>query len=532
MFIYDKDMERVMMAKKKEVLQEIETAKLRVLKELYCIKRGIHTDMCEMLADYNRIDFNLKKAIKDAETKLETTVKEFQKIIADALEEHNRTIETKLNELSALQSSVISEVNAALSDLDAMKTTVENLISQCQELIDNGVTQADLDALRTEIEAALETAGVQSDWDESDETNKAFVKNRTHYGEKTETLLYAPNVTGSYSPVFLGQAVSVDKIFKLNNFSFNPDSTKWLKVVFGNDEYICPTRRTPLIVEYVDTIPGSTSRGTYSKPLIDRPACGYLPDNLKFPYADDEYPFFIFGNEETGEFHIYVNHQKYNKGGIITPCYIYDITYNHVKTIDGMYLAENGSDGSVLTFTKDGVQWAEPAIENYSKFETTEIFNGTLYLESGNTFSADFNGVIPNYSDKLMVNIGNYGALTSLLSGNKIAFMWGGVSATFTNGKIKLTVSESGVEPVKSFCGEDYETNGIAFSLHKYTIVNHYGLKDPNYLAKGPSNYDHLIVKNGITEWSNKTYIASPNGTLYEVTVSDDGVLSATAVTE
>ena len=122
MFIYDKDIERVMLAKKKEVLCEIEAAKARVLKELYCIKRGVHTDMCEMLADYNRIDFTLKKTVKDCKAQIEATVKEFQTIIANTFNEYNAKINLRITHLENLESQVVAELNAKLAEFENMET--------------------------------------------------------------------------------------------------------------------------------------------------------------------------------------------------------------------------------------------------------------------------------------------------------------------------------------------------------------------------------------------------------------------------
>lgn len=510
MFIYDKDMERVMMAKKKEVLQEIETAKLRVLKELYCIKRGIHTDMCEMLADYNRIDFNLKKAIKDAETKLETTVKEFQKIIADALEEHNRTIDTKLNELSALQSSIISEVNAALSDLDAMKTTVENLIAQCQELIDNGVTQADLDALRTEIEAALVTAGVQSDWNESDETSKAFVRNRTHYSgnvvtntinviEATTGMIW---VNGRLDNVGLTGSYNM-KVFPIENVDLSSCNSIRIRKIMGLDESGNPSiftdweNKQVVKGKFISIFPSvKIVDGFYFGTLRNGVACLEQDANDVLIYYDNESKmlFFVIG----------YNNTMVNLGS----SYQIETTSSTVeKTLNPEYLSVNGGIGSVLVNNGDSCSWEYIGGVNVSNIELTEVGRGSWSVDNGVVTQLnvdfDYKAISANADGYGILKIGEYSAIAKITPSSKKFVIGAKINSVICN----VTVGSTFVDVssgIKELCPNGFE---ITFTTYAHKVYN--------------TPYE-----------GEKVIFTSPNGTKYKITVSDDGVLSATAVTE
>lgn len=510
MFIYDKDMERVMMAKKKEVLQEIETAKLRVLKELYCIKRGIHTDMCEMLADYNRIDFNLKKAIKDAETKLETTVKKFQKIIADALEEHNRTIETKLNELSALQSSVISEVNAALADLDALKTTIEILIAQCQEMIDNGVTQEDLDALRTEIEAALETAGVQSDWNESDETSKAFVKNRTHWAERTtENVTDVFQLTPTYGvtqPTYSNYENRY--LYKLPETVDLSSYGSLIVTVNGVDYYVTKKKVSKLIYTYTD------NQNRYFT-FTENVDCFGDTNTVTFLFNQSidygEFPFCIYKNPNDSKWYIAPHHL--GKGSDFGFTYqIKAVSENNVKCLDPIFMGGTGANGQVLTISNNGAKWENLELSNYTETLVKKVFDKHFNFVSSDGTEATFT-VSKSFSDSMNVVSGKYYYLNVgkrcdyiAAEGNNDFFLSSNFRVLFKpndyTGEVKVNLNSK-------FLPDDYETNGIDVSIIDYSVVEHNGLLN-----------------------AEKLVIVSPNGTHYKLNISDDGVLSATAVTE
>ena len=192
MFLFDKDMERIMLAKKKELLAQIEDAKERVLKELYCVKRSVHTDLCEMLADYNRIDFNLKKTVADLKQEVKSFTDSYKEILASAINGFNTQLDMKYQEFSTTISGMLSDANSAIATLEIMQETVEGLIARVEQYgqdVEGKVDKTVFDAFVESATEALANAGVQSDWNENDPENKAFINNRTHYVELKLTVL-------------------------------------------------------------------------------------------------------------------------------------------------------------------------------------------------------------------------------------------------------------------------------------------------------------------------------------------------------
>ena len=112
MFLYDKDMERVMQHKKREVIKELEDCKNRILKELSGVDKITLTRLREIIADYNRIDFNINEKIK--------TFMSNGQIVIDGAEEIARIFQTEIDKLHELEETVgeIIEDSVYLKDTD------------------------------------------------------------------------------------------------------------------------------------------------------------------------------------------------------------------------------------------------------------------------------------------------------------------------------------------------------------------------------------------------------------------------------
>lgn len=106
MFRYDKDMERVMQAKKFEILKELEDCKLRILKELSGVDKVTLTRLRELLADYNNIEYQITTRITNIETKVNSNL---------------ITIEEGLTEINDIK----EEFTTAFTDVEDMKKSVE-----------------------------------------------------------------------------------------------------------------------------------------------------------------------------------------------------------------------------------------------------------------------------------------------------------------------------------------------------------------------------------------------------------------------
>ena len=91
MFIYDKDMERVMQAKKREIIKELHDEKIRILQELSGVDKLTLTKLREAIADNKRVENNLdtifnkhNSIINSSGELLEKYEKELEKLIDEA----------------------------------------------------------------------------------------------------------------------------------------------------------------------------------------------------------------------------------------------------------------------------------------------------------------------------------------------------------------------------------------------------------------------------------------------------------------
>lgn len=173
MDLFEKDMERIIAGKKAELLANLEEAKHRILHELYCVKEGIHTDACGLLADYNRIKAQLAELVTMHDNSLRLAVEKYQKMILEIMGAYENKFEG-LDE-------IIQDIDDKVAEFDALREQLEALIGQ----LDGYAKEADLDQLRAELSAMIDQlraelpdAQVQADWSEGDETSKAFIKNK------------------------------------------------------------------------------------------------------------------------------------------------------------------------------------------------------------------------------------------------------------------------------------------------------------------------------------------------------------------
>ena len=126
MFRYDKDMERVMMEKKKEILLEMEDVKKRILEELHCVNRSGHESVCKLIAGYNRLQTVLEKSVSDMQKTIEEKSAYFSTIIGETyntyVSQHDELI-TEIRENSTPKKGVdywneqdIAEIKSYVDD--------------------------------------------------------------------------------------------------------------------------------------------------------------------------------------------------------------------------------------------------------------------------------------------------------------------------------------------------------------------------------------------------------------------------------
>lgn len=499
MFIFDKDMERIMVAKKKELLAQIEEAKKRVLEELYCVKREVHTDFCEMLADYNRIDFTLKKLVADLKQEVKDCVDTYKNILAEQIVNFNQQIDTKINVFEQYVIESIATLENALTELETMQNTVNNAIVRLNELLSNSVTREELEQaianidvteeleqLATELRTEIANAGVQSDWNETDETSKAFIKNKTHAMNADVVCVQVStdyDMNGSYRipfhiganvrPVSVeaiidGKVVSIPYTGKSNCIVYELVNSYWLKRggifdIYGDVQYEAGTPYADTIAAYIV--------GEYLYITID---VNYNSKTLRASMTGmASLDLFAYANES-------------------------------VQLLDAKFLANNPAPNSFLRYVGGTCEWTSELFKPVETVEIITVFDGMakfdkeddgyIYFTLGDCGDAPFE----SHSIPHSVRVGTL----------QLGYSSNGSAEYGTNTKARFYVN----------------TNGILTCQLNKNNVAHVG----DYQNEGAYI---LIQRQGNVTYETLIELYSPNGTKYRLSVSDDGTLSATPVT-
>lgn len=115
MFWYDKDQERVMQHKKREVIRELEETKNRILKELSGVDKVTLTRLREVLADYNRIDHAINEKIKNFMSN-GNVILEGAEEVAELFTEEIKKLNQLENDLENLTQCVTPQMYGAIGD--------------------------------------------------------------------------------------------------------------------------------------------------------------------------------------------------------------------------------------------------------------------------------------------------------------------------------------------------------------------------------------------------------------------------------
>lgn len=508
MFIYDKDMERVMLAKKKEVLAELETAKKRILKELYCVKRGVHTDMCGMIADYNRIKHDIDKTLEDVTASAKATLDDLRNILADDLtaksEEFDRMTETQREQFN----EYVEEISAAL-------TAVENL--------------------KAEFQAIIDSKG-QGDWNEEDTTSPSHILNRTHYGEFEEVSL----IEDAYI-VDMERMVNTQRIYKLPITLTELNTLDVMNVNIrersGFKEYkLSPVYRDLILYRY--TMEGS-SVITNLEIVKNILTFGDTGDETNVYKGSASVPttFFIYVDPVDNATYIslstYAQHFYFDDRNSSPVISITVTRATNIKRLNEHFIGVGGALGSVPTLTGNGVEWILPPITKYSTLTVNCALECHLTMTPN---SQNFTGTIdPDFlfdtSKYYYLDLGKglQPRRIAEQNGKYYSLFSGGFTFTIgANGAVTGRASNSQSENFP----DDYKTNGMTAKFYVYENVEHIGKLSPDFITGKPATGNHIVYDGETLTWSNDVFILSPNGTKYALTVSDDGTLSATPVTE
>ena len=541
MFWFDKDMERVMLAKKKEVLQEIETAKKRVLEELYCLKRSAHSDLCSLQADYNRMALTLTNTVNEIRAELKCITDEYKSMIATTFNQYTTTIENKLLALETFENEVIKEVNDKLSELDTMKAQVEALIAEMEQIVADGVTEADLTTLKEELLIAMESAGAQADWNESDETSAAFVKNRTHYGEfSVNTVVDRANLATDFEK--LNASVKGGCTFRTNISAEDFTNYAYIDVTVEGDPipaektYRISVSQGDFVIERFvrngstvtkefdlrkDVLFAGDASSIYSGRFVGTDYNTIeTPIRLFVDPADNMLYFVIYINGSFDVAKMYVTLKTYARSA--------------VKHLDPAYMAEPARIGSVLTLVGNQAQWVAPLVERYTKIgaKMTHSFHLDYDVSTSTSTTLKFSKKANTLKDLVVDTeyIVVINGVTIPCTPARTYLM------TFDSNNVSLSNEYSYITfttPVTStqYFPDDYETAGVDISIYIYDRYEYKGKLSPEYVGVDPANGQVPSYQNGEFVWIDPIVIVSNNGTKYKLTVSDDGTLSTTPVT-
>lgn len=142
MFRYDKDMERVMQAKKFEILKELEDCKLRILKELSGVDKATLTKLRSVIADYNNIDYLITTKINNIEMKVNSNVL----TVTEGLERIEEIRTELLEELLKIENlEGFEELNERVSSLETTQQNINSGFEQFNTKINQ--SRIDIDTL-------------------------------------------------------------------------------------------------------------------------------------------------------------------------------------------------------------------------------------------------------------------------------------------------------------------------------------------------------------------------------------------------
>ncbi len=592
MFFYDKDMERMMQLKKQEIMREMETAKKRILEELNCVKRSVHTDFCDLLADYNRIDFQMKKLLATFKEELAKLTTGYSDLISLKFAEYNDMVVDKVEQLEILEREIELFFSNKLAELETMQTTVQGLIDKLGNVGDDIVTLSILNQMLSEFEGTVNgifaeinqtiqsldeantadhtairkefadadaairqefanadneileemeannaelmeqilAAQVQSDWNENDENNKAHVLNRTHYGGYSdETVLLSGTLADykieypykssgkSYKHFLLPIDVTQIKEGDMVTIELDAIVTNWVaqraNIVSRELAFNESSSGTHTVPKSNALIGGNFQTDSTSGIKSTIPEGLSLNEAVFFAFKDTEMYLCVYANSDPALAETFkISLRKYRAEKVLAP----------------MYTGHNDCIGGVLVRDAIGPVWKRLPFVEYSKIEVVKTDTVDLTFNKETSSWVYFDLVRwPNVPETGFVEI--YGVYEPYETVSGEIRIDGDLQVKFAAGKLTLKATATHFKAIKNALGEEY-VNGITVNFYSYEEVKYGGNLTPEYVAANPSEYAVPVIKNGVALWSNDVYVKSPNGTIFKLSVTDSGELSATAV--
>ena len=307
-----------------------------------------------------------------------------------------------------------------------------------------------------------------------------------------------------------------------------PSSANWKSVTYGNDKFVA--------VAYEST------KAAYSEDGINWTSAT-LPSSAKWYSV-------AYGNGKFVAMAYNSNVAAYSEDGINWTAITMPSSANwrSVTYGNGKFVAL--ADGQATAYSEDGITWTVITMPSFATWMSVTYGNGKFvavaygmnaaYSEDGITWTAT---TLPSSVQWISVTYGN-GKFVAVADGQTTAYSEDGITWTvitirsyahwasiaYGNDKF-VAVAENSTDTAFSFDGINWQTELKMITQNNSNVTENVrsAIGIPSYSTA--NNGQFLRVIDGIPTWTEfLPTLTSPNGTKYQLTVSDDGTLSAVVV--
>ena len=305
-----------------------------------------------------------------------------------------------------------------------------------------------------------------------------------------------------------------------------PSSANWKSVTYGNDKFVA--------VAYEST------KAAYSEDGINWTSAT-LPSSAKWCSV-------AYGNGKFVAMAYNSNVAAYSEDGITWTAITMPSAVNWRSVTYGNSKFVAVADEQTTAYSEDGITWTVITLPSFAVWRSVTYGNGKFvavaqgmnaaYSEDGITWTGT---TLPSFA-WISVTYGN-GKFVAVADGQTTAYSEDGITWTvitirnyahwesiaYGNDKF-VAVASNSTDTAFSFDGINWQTelNMITQNNSNVTENVRSAIGIPSYSIT--NNGQFLRVINGIPTWTEfLPTLTSPNGTKYQLTVSDDGTLSAVA---
>ena len=354
-----------------------------------------------------------------------------------------------------------------------------------------------------------------------------------------------------------------------------PSSANWASITYGNGKFVAVTYNSNAAAAYSEdgitwtatTLPSTTvdcNSVTYGNGKFVAVASGsdkaaYSEDGITWTAAtlhgSRDWKSVTYGNGKFVAMAYDSNFAAYSEDGITWTDFVLpniatkwiSITYGNGKFVAVV------NNSSIAAYSEDGITWTETTLPSSANWQSVTYGNDKFvaitnsetaaYSEDGITWTKI---TIPDFINWYSVTYGNGKFVAVAFNSSKVAYSEDGItwtaadtlpsaaiweSVTYGNGKFVAVAFYQSTAPF-SYDGINWQTELKVISQNGEDVTTdaRSAIGIPAYSTA--NNGQFLRVIDGIPTWTEfLPTLTSPNGTKYQLTVSDDGTLSAKEVT-